>query len=118
MKTVAELVDDLFKTHTKSNGREYTHVEVAEKLGGAIDPSHISKLRSGHIKNPGRETLLALCRFFKVPSSYFFPELGPPTEVETEHEDVLSLAARAKLSPEVKQKLRELIQALEDEEEL
>src|SRR5690349_5222471 len=75
MKTVAELVDDLFHTHRKPDGREYTHKEVSLALGGAVEPSHLSKLRTGKIPNPGRETLLALCHFFQVQPSYFFPEL-------------------------------------------
>lgn len=111
MKTVAELVEDLFQTHRKPNGKEYTYVEIAEALGGIIDPSHISKLRSGRIKNPSRETLLALCQFFKVPSSYFFPELNI---VETPpEEDILALAARSSLSEEVQTKLKELIKAMQ-----
>ena len=72
MKTVAELIDDLFITHRKEDGREYTHKEVCEALGD-VAPSHLSRLRSGIISNPGREVLLSLCRFFKVPPSYFFP---------------------------------------------
>jgi transcriptional regulator with XRE-family HTH domain len=116
MKTIAELVDHLFKTIKKPTGREYTYVEVAETLQGAIDPSHISKLRAGHIKNPSRETLLALCRFFKQPSSYFFPELEEPAE-SVDEEDVLDLVNRGRFSPAVKQKLMELIRALNDDTE-
>src|SRR5262245_31057649 len=116
MKTIAELVDHLFKTIKKPTGREYTYVEVAETLQGAIDPSHISKLRAGHIKNPSRETLLALCRFFKQPSSYFFPELDDPTEPVGE-EEILNFVNRGRFSPAVKQKLMELIHALNDDAE-
>lgn len=113
MKTVAELVENLFQKHRKPNGREYSHVEIAEALNGSIDPSSISKLRSGKIKDPRRETLLALCQFFKVPSSYFFPELN--TEQEAPEEDLLALAARSHLSEEVQKKLRELIEAMKDQ---
>ena len=116
MKTIAELVDNLFKTHKKPSGREYTYVEVAETLQGAIDPSHISKLRAGHIKNPSRETLLALCRFFKQPSRYFFPELEDITE-PVDEEEMLDLVKRGRFNPAVKQKLTELIRALNDDTE-
>jgi len=112
LKTVAELVEDLFQTHRKPNGREYSYVEIAETLNGTIDPSHLSKLRSGRIKNPSRETLLALCQFFKVPSSYFFPELD--IEEKPPEEDILSLAARSNLSEEVQRKLKELIEAMKN----
>src|SRR5512145_3261988 len=116
MKTVAELVDDLFRSHRKPNGREYSYTEVAEYLNGVLDPSHLSKLRYGQIKNPSRETLLALCRFFKVPASYFFPELELPEQPIEIPEDPISIALRSSnVSPAVRKKLEELIRALEDE---
>jgi len=113
-KTVAELLDSLFKTHTHGNGREFTYVEVTEALNGKVDVSHLSKLRHGQIKNPGRETLLALCQFFKVPSSYFFPELESPPSAEDI--ELASVVIHAKnISPKVKRKLQELIEAMEEE---
>jgi transcriptional regulator with XRE-family HTH domain len=75
MLTVAELIDALFRSHRKPDGREYTYREVSEALEGKLTPSHIGKLRSGVIEDPKRETLLALCQFFSVPPDYFFPEL-------------------------------------------
>src|SRR5436853_7457562 len=76
MTTMADLIDDLFRSHRKPNGREYSHVEVCQALGGAIEPSHLGKLRNGTIQNPKRDTLIALCRFFQVSPTYFFPELA------------------------------------------
>src|SRR5215212_4965435 len=78
MKTMAELLDELFRTHRKPNGKEYSHIEVCIGLNGEIGPSHLGKLRNGTIKNPKRDTLLALCRFFNIQPLYFFPELQTP----------------------------------------
>jgi transcriptional regulator with XRE-family HTH domain len=117
MKTVAELIDDLFRTHRKPNGREYSHVEVCAALNGAIEPSHLGKLRNGTIKNPKRDTLMALCRFFKVQPSYFFPELqlpGGSEEQEPGQEDPISAALRLlDLAPDAKKKLEEFLRALQ-----
>jgi transcriptional regulator with XRE-family HTH domain len=72
---VSELVDQLFKRYRRPDGKEYTYQEVSTALGGEIDISTISKIRSGVISNPGRKALLLLCQFFQIPASYFFPEL-------------------------------------------
>jgi len=98
MKTLGELVDDLFKDHPRPDGREYTYQEIAIKLGGAIEPSHISKLRKNKIANPGRDTLLALCRFFDVPPSYFFPELAVPKLTAEEEAKQVEIALRSAMS--------------------
>jgi transcriptional regulator with XRE-family HTH domain len=120
MTDIAELIDALFRAYRKPNGREHTNKEVCLALNGVITPAHLSKLRNGQIKNPGRDTLLALCRFFKVPASYFFPELEPPDIYATEAQgqgDPLAVAMRsAHLSPLVKRKIQDLIQALEQQE--
>jgi transcriptional regulator with XRE-family HTH domain len=113
-KTVAELVDDLFRTRRRSDGREYTYMDVAVKLNGAVEPSHLSKIRNGKITNPGRDTLLALCRFFEVSPTYFFPELDLPLDKPAEPEDPLQVALRSTgLQPEVQKKLEELIKAMQ-----
>lgn len=120
MKTLAELIDDLFRTHHRPDGREYTYKEVTVALGGVIEPSHLSKLRTGKITNPGRDTLLSLCRFFKIPPTYFFPELDSLPQPSSNGSDVparvdsLRLALRsAGLQPDVEEKLEELILALQ-----
>lgn len=119
MKTVAQLVDDLFWTHRKENGEEYTYKEVCAALNGAIEPSHLFKLRKGSIKNPGRKTLLALCTFFKVPATYFFPELDALEQLPAALQaDPFVVAMRSsQLNPAVRKKLRELIQALLENEQ-
>lgn len=118
MTTVAKLVDELFRTHRRSDGREYTYKDVSLALGGVVEPSHISKLRTGKIANPGRETLLCLCRFFHVAPSYFFPELDSTYAQEKSYLNSLRVAlATAGLGTEVEEKLEELIRALQREKE-
>lgn len=117
MSTVAELVEDLFRTHCRPDGREYTNREVSLALDGQVEPSHLSKLRNGRITNPGRDTLLLLCRFFNVSPSYFFPELDMSQINEaSEHPqaEALHVALRSSgLSPQVQEKLEALIRALQ-----
>lgn len=120
MKTLAELVDDLFRTHRRPDGREYTYKEITVALGGVVEPSHLSKLRTGKITNPGRDTLLSLCRFFNISPTYFFPELEALPQLTSKNATVsargseLRLALRsAGLQPEVEEKLEELILALQ-----
>lgn len=116
MSTIAELVEDLFRTHRRPDGREYTNREVSLALAGQVEPSHLSKLRNGRITNPGRDTLLLLCRFFNVSPSYFFPELDMPpinAEANDQQTESLHVALRsAGLSPQVREKLEALIRAL------
>jgi transcriptional regulator with XRE-family HTH domain len=117
MKTTAELIDDLFRVHRKANGKEYSHIEVCVALDGAIEPSHLGKLRNGTIKNPKRDTLLTLCRFFKIQPTYFFPELRAPDApegAEEQFDDPISALMRMiTLTPEVKKKLEEFLRALQ-----
>lgn len=86
----AELVEQLFKIHRRADDKEYSLAEVAAKLrtfGISVDSTTLGKLRSGEIPNPGRRVLLGLCQFFRVPASYFFPELdelGPQQETPEE----------------------------------
>jgi transcriptional regulator with XRE-family HTH domain len=118
-KTVAELLDELFKMHLHPSGREYTYQEVAKGVGGELDPTYIAKLRKGKIPNPGRNAVMLLCRFFKVRPSYFFPELQPPHDpYASQEEDSLSVALRlSRIQPHVKKKIEELLRALEQPEE-
>jgi transcriptional regulator with XRE-family HTH domain len=117
---VAELVDELFRTHLHANGREYSYQEVSDALDGEVDASYIAKLRRGVIKNPGRHALLHLCSFFKVEPLYFFPELQPlqDDQFTTSKEDPIRAALRSKnIQPSIRKKLEELIRALEPEED-
>lgn len=120
-KTIGELVDQLFKTHRRPDGKEYTYQEVADGVNSELDPTYIGKLRSGKVPNPGRNTLKLLCLFFQVPSAYFFPELegmAPANEdpsIAGEHQIRLALRS-AGLSPDVQNYLQGLIKALRDKQ--
>jgi transcriptional regulator with XRE-family HTH domain len=91
--TLAELVNHLFRTHLKPNGKEYSNHEAAEAIRTQgytqTNASHLAKIRRGETANPSRDLLLSLCLFFEVPPTYFFPELGnreltPPPELPQE----------------------------------
>ena len=110
-KTVAELVNDLFDTHRKPDGREYSVHEVARGINGQLTGSYIAKLRRGEVKNPGRNALLLLCQFFDVPSSYFFPELDPPTITDEELNEVIARRV-ADLTPEARRRIADLLDIL------
>src|SRR5215208_5015745 len=114
-KTVGALLDDLFKQIRHPSGREYTYQEVANGVGKALDPTYIAKLRKGKIPNPGRNAVMLLCSFFKVQPSYFFPELQPPHDPDSPHEEeALSIALRSsRIQPHIRKKIEELLRALE-----
>lgn len=110
---VAELIDQLFKTHVRPNGKEYTYLEVSQALGGELDPSLIGKLRSGKTKNPSRNTLKLICSFFNVPPSYFFPDLNQITEQEATPEEQLDTALRSLgLEPDMQAHLKAFVDAV------
>lgn len=73
--TLADLLNRLFQLRRHPSGREYSLREVAAAARGEVGRETIHALRNGINKNPTRNTLLALCLFFEVPSSYFFPEI-------------------------------------------
>jgi transcriptional regulator with XRE-family HTH domain len=75
MHTIALLVDNLFKMRRRPDGKEYSYQEVENALEKRLTASYVRKLRTGLIPNPGRDALIELCTFFRVPISYFFPEL-------------------------------------------
>jgi transcriptional regulator with XRE-family HTH domain len=122
--TVARVLNDLFATHRHPEGREWMNKEVAQYInsthahllrGSRVDPSHISKMRSGEIRDPGRRTLLAICAFFGVSPTVFFPELAPadPLTGATAQEQ-LRVALRATgLSPQVLSSVEGLIRSLQ-----
>jgi len=76
VRTTAELVNELFRTRRRPDGQEYTNSDVSRALSGELSPAYLSKMRKGRIPNPGRNALLLLSRFFRVPPAYFFPELA------------------------------------------
>jgi len=109
--TTAELIDQLFRTHRKPDGKQYSHVELSSALNGALAPSHVGKLRAGTIQNPKRDTLLLLCQFFQVPPTYFFPEL--PLDVANPTNDLIAnVIQQITLPPQAKQMLADFLRAL------
>ena len=116
-KTTAQLVDDLFKEHRKPDGQEYSYQEVSKALEGELDASSIAKIRKGVIKNPGRDALMLLCRFFRVPATYFFPELDdlalPEETADQRNMDLIRIGLRSMdFTPEVQDYLEGIITAL------
>lgn len=121
-RSVADLVDALFKSNTRPDGREFSYNEIAttmrERYGRPVDPSHIGKIRAGLVKNPSRETLLMLCQFFKVPASYFFPELETDAPDEDRIRTQLREALRAAgLSPQAQAHLEGMVELLRRQRE-
>lgn len=111
--TFAELIDHLFQTHKRPDGKEYSLTEVSEALNGDVAPSYLSRLRNGKINNPGRETIIGLCRFFKVTPTYFFPELEDLDLENKEYTRDITIIFRGDtLDQESRLKLNELIAAL------
>src|SRR5205085_11944420 len=87
-------------------------------LDRMIEPSHLGKLRNGTIQNPKRDTLSALCRFFQVSPTYFFPELdglGAPEGTVPAQVDLNTLMATINLQPEAKRQLAAFLRALQTE---
>lgn len=75
-RTVAELLDYLFReVHPKGRG-PFTYAEVSQGIrdssGAAISASAIQQLRTGTNTNPKLETIRALAGFFGVSPLYFF----------------------------------------------
>jgi transcriptional regulator with XRE-family HTH domain len=117
MKTMADLVNDLFRIHRRPDGREYSASEIARKLNGQLDVSTITALRTGKVTNPTRNTLLLLCQCFNVPPSYFFPELAEPAVddvPQVEQPESLRIALRSSgLTPEDQKYVAGLIAILQ-----
>ena len=118
---IGQLVDQLFKTYLRPDGKEYSLQEVAAALNGEIDPTYLGKLRSGKVPNPGRNVLKLLCLFFRVPASYFFPELELKAASEEDpalaEEKKLLLALRSVgLSPDMQSNLQAVIIALRQQQ--
>jgi transcriptional regulator with XRE-family HTH domain len=118
-KTIAELVDQLFKTHLRPDGKEYSYQEVSAVLGGELEPTLIGKIRSGKTKNPSRNTLKLLCLFFKVPAGYFFPELDDlQAQAETPEQQLEHALRSLGLAPEMQSHVRAVVQALRHKENI
>lgn len=104
------LLNRLFATHRRPDGKEYAVHEVAAHLNGQLSPGYLAKLRLGTSANPSRKTLLLLCQFFKVPAAYFFPELDEGTqEARSAEEHLVSAVRSSSLSEDVQHLLLRLI---------
>jgi transcriptional regulator with XRE-family HTH domain len=99
---IAVLVNHLFRDYRHPDGREYTHKEVEEGITKAagrklIDASYLSKLRTGMLKKPSILAVEALCHFFPVDVSYFFPSVAALRRRQEQEmrQDMLPIALRA-----------------------
>lgn len=101
--------NQLFQTHRRPDGKEYSFHEVAAKLDGQLSPGYLAKLRNGTSGNPSRQSLLLLCQFFKVPASYFFPELDDLAEEEPSEDEKIAIALR---SSSLSEDVQNLIQGM------
>jgi len=77
-RSLAEKLDQLFRTIRQPGRGEYSFEEVSasirERAGPTISASYIWQLRKGARDNPTKKHLEALADFFGVPPSYFFDE--------------------------------------------
>jgi len=77
-RTLAEKLDQLFRTVRQPGRGEYSFEEasasIRERGGPTISASYIWQLRKGARDNPTKKHLEALADFFGVPPSYFFDE--------------------------------------------
>jgi transcriptional regulator with XRE-family HTH domain len=118
-KSFPELLADLFATRFKPDGQPFTNTDLANWIcdnipGAEISESYISRMRQGDKRNPSRDVLLYLCLAFKVPPSYFFPEVQHlnPTE-QLDNSTLLRMALRANgLDDETQKSLEVVIRKL------
>lgn len=82
---VAERLDWLFRNKLREDGREYTYNEVATATG--LAKSYLWRMRFGKIKNPGRNALAALSKFFGVHPAFWFTDILDEQSEEQKHED-------------------------------
>src|SRR5919206_2151096 len=78
-RTLADKLDQLFRTMHPRGRDEYTYREVAAGIRAQGGPRRMSatylwQLRTGLKDNPSRRHLEALATFFGVPVSYFFDD--------------------------------------------
>ena len=122
-ETLAQRLDNLFRTVRRDDGREFSHREVAEAVtagGEPISHSYIGQLRAGDKDNPTIKHLRALARFFGVPVEYFTnEEIAADVDRElrmlTALKDlqIKTVALRRTLLPEAERSLSELARIVE-----
>lgn len=131
--SLAQRLDNLFRTVRRDDGREFSHREVAESITATDEPishSYIGQLRTGDKDNPTIKHLRALARFFGVPVEYFTRD---DIADDVDHElrtltalkelQIRTVALRSTVLPEAERSLAELsriidvIRELDKEEE-
>ncbi len=79
--TLAEVIDKLFKTIKRPNGREHSMEEVAKRCAAwlrergqakSFSKEYVRQLRYGIATNPTKSHLEALAAFFEVDPAIFF----------------------------------------------
>ncbi len=114
--TIAALVDRLFKTRLRPDGKEYTAQDIENATNKRLTASAVRKIRDGVSRNPSRDTLMELCFFFRVPAAYFFPELEalapPPEDVARQDQVHLVLRSIDGLPADATEHLQGLIEVL------
>ena len=120
---IATLLNDLFIHYRHESGREYTNREVEEgikTMAGRrlMDESTIWRMRSGGAKKPSMDVVEALCMFFPVDVSYFYPRLAALRDRQqgrSAAEQVKVALRKTSLDPLVQDHVAGLVQALTDQ---
>ncbi len=128
--TLAQKLDQLFKSVLSPDGNEYTYREVTEginKMGETkISPAVIWRLRTGEHDDPKKSQLEAIAKFFEVPLEYFYGEGAAVDEIHAElkllekmrEAGVYGIAARAMdLSATSKNAIANLVEQLREIEQ-
>ena len=101
---IKERVESLaFRVRTSREDLGITQTDLAERA--RISPGHVSKLETGKITNPTRETIKALAEALEVPEAYLLAFIE--TSEEDDDDDVDKYM---KGSPLIKQLIGILIQ--------
>lgn len=117
MARIADLVNALFESRLKADGTKYTDGDIERLTHGKLRKGYMWKLRNNDIPNPGRNTLLLLCRVFDVKIDYFFPELQEEhktgKERLTDGQLDAVLAKSVRLKPDARKHIAAIIRMLE-----
>jgi transcriptional regulator with XRE-family HTH domain len=93
-RSLADKLDQLFRTIHPPDQAEYTYEEVAQALrklrGPTISATYVWQLRKGLRDNPTKRHLEALSEFFGVPVAYFFDD-NEAARIDTELKLVVAL---------------------------
>lgn len=108
--TLAERIEQLFRTVHPGRRKPYSIREVADEINTAageqvISHSYLWALRKGHKTNPSMIQIAALAGFFKVSPLYFFDAPGeqpldPATRLALSDSAVREVTLRAHGLPE------------------